>query len=58
MVKIKELVLQGVDINKYPKAKKLFDDTIKQLRVKFKKLNDDELQAFAKQILWFFKSYA
>lgn len=45
------------NILNYPKAKKLFDQTIKTLRIKFKSFNDDQLQAFGVQMYNFFKGY-
>ena len=45
------------DITDYPKAKALFDDTIKQLRLKFKKLNDDQLWAFGVAMYKFWGEY-
>lgn len=48
---------KSTNIYDYPKAKELFDNTIKKLRLKFKSLNDDELWAFGVAMYKFWKSY-
>ncbi len=45
------------DIYKYKNAKNLFDKTITMWRQAFKKMSDEELQVFMKEIANFSKDY-
>ena len=44
-------------ISEYPRAKALFDSLIKSLRLKFRKFNDEELQAFMTELAKWTEGY-
>lgn len=46
-----------INQSKYPKADKLYRDTVQSLRKKFKTMDDDQLQQFMKQLKEFCKGY-
>lgn len=45
------------NLSEFPRAKALFDSTVKNLRLRFKSLDDNELQAFMKELSDWTKDY-